>query len=160
MTVLQNTLPSEEIRKRMLELKLSGVKRLEIPMLWDNLEVIIDNATGLCSGRMDARDILFDAIEGKMQIWTVGDNPEALDGVIVTQVVDYPSAKALRYILVSGNNVDVWIDAESIINEWARGQGCILAEGSGRMGWHTKLKTKGWKSVMRLYEKDISDANS
>ena len=142
----------------MLELKLSGVKRLEIPMLWDSLEEMIDNAIGLFSGRMDARDILFDAIEGKMQIWTVGDNPEALDGVIVTQIVDYPSAKALRYILVSGNSVDVWIDAESIINEWGRSQGCNLAEGGGRHGWHAKMKNRGWTSAKRLYEKDISDA--
>jgi predicted glycosyltransferase len=73
----------------------------------------------------------------RAQIWEHGD------GCIVTELHEYPLAKAVHYWLVSGVLKDC-LALEHDINTWANEQGCTLATACGRRGWGRALEPLGW----------------
>ena len=75
--------------------------------------------------------------EDKAQWW------DWRDGMVVTEVHDYPRRKAVHYWLVGGALRDC-LALEHEINPWAIERGCSVATASGRRGWSRVLPASGW----------------
>lgn len=77
---------------------------------------------------------------------------------IVTQLCVYPKHKAVRAFLAAGKSEDI-VEMIPTVSEWARQQGCTVAEFEGRIGWERLLSRHGWKKRCVTMQLDLGDAN-
>lgn len=81
--------------------------------------------------------------EKECQLWIVRD--EVIRGVVVTEIYTYPTGlKAVNVLFVAGDWIDMWIHLWERVEDWAKANGCTVAEFRGRKGWFRKLD---WKEV-------------
>ena len=66
------------------------------------------------------------------------------DGVIVTELYDFPLLKAVSYWTISGCLPDC-LALDERISEWAIEQGCSMAMAAGRKGWGRAGAPYGWR---------------
>lgn len=89
--------------------------------------------------------------EGRYQFW-----PDA-DSVVVTEVLDYPQAKVLHFLLAAGDlpTLERMFPA---IEAWGETQGCRYAAATGRRGWERSFMTKhqGWKATHVVLSKELA----
>jgi hypothetical protein len=91
------------------------------------------------SGGLNTWDEVRDGVRsGKMQLWP------SERGCIVTEIVVYPSTKAL-HIFLAGGKLDEILQMTKSVKEWAQKQGCSFASFDGRFGWQKPLEKIGWK---------------
>lgn len=76
--------------------------------------------------------------DGKAQWWSNGD------GMIVTEIHDFPRLKAIHYWLIAGVLRDC-LALEHDINPWAIERGCTVATACGRRGWGRVAAPTGWR---------------
>ncbi len=157
MTPLPNTStrPTDEIAAKMESLRLHGVPAPDIPGLWPHVLPVMEAAEGFWQGRMDAKHVLHECMMGRMQLWVVADSIDDIEAAIVTQVCEYPTRRACRYVLASGTGLKLWEGADEVLTAWAHARGCSLMEATGRPGWKSKMKARGWTSPTVVYEKEI-----
>jgi hypothetical protein len=91
--------------------------------------------------KLDARD---------MQLWGVRIDGRTV-GAVVSEV--YGTTCALPY--VAGEHIREWLHLLSVIEEWARQNGCTRIEGNGRAGWERLLKRQGWRAVQVTVVKEL-----
>ena len=75
---------------------------------------------------------------GKCQWWDNGD------GMIVTELHDYPLLKTIHYWLIFGE-LRHCLALEHDINPWAVENGCTVATACGRRGWGRVAAPTGWR---------------
>lgn len=75
---------------------------------------------------------------GEANYWQHGD------GMIVTEINDYPLLRAVNYWLVFGE-LEACLAMQGEIDTWAREQGCTIATAMGRRGWGRAGAPSGWK---------------
>ena len=73
---------------------------------------------------------------GDAQLWALKDS------AIVTEIIDYPQRRTLRFWL-AGGNLKTLLEVEPKIRKWSILYRCEAVEIIGR---------KGWKKVMKDYE--------
>lgn len=78
----------------------------------------------------DVRDAV---LSGEAQFWP-GER-----SAVVTEVVVYPRAKAVRFWLAGGDLGELKAMEKAVV-AWAKGQGCDRAEILGRGGWERALE--------------------
>lgn len=96
---------------------------------------------------------LYDVVEqiqrGDAQLWT---QDEAL---IVTEVLQYPQRKAVRFWLATGELLDCIRLSRQIV-KWAKNEGCSLAIIEGRRGWVRALRDEeGWTEKMTVLTREL-----
>ena len=92
-----------------------------------------------CGGNThDVEDVVALVKEGKAQYWEQGD------GIIVSEIHDFPKLKAIHFWVVSGSLRDC-LALEHDVLPWAHEQGCSVATACGREGWERVLAPVGWK---------------
>jgi hypothetical protein len=90
-----------------------------------------------------------------MQLWVW--KTYAVKACIVTQIINYPQKRYCRLNIVTGVNRDDWKDSISIIEAWAKSQGCHGMESIAREGWWRVFirLLRGWKKTHIFIEKDF-----
>lgn len=89
--------------------------------------------------------------EGRMQAWTAGDS------LVVTEVLEFPKAKALNVFLAVGN-LDEVMSLQPAIEAFGREHGCKVMRMEGRKGWARVLPDYGWKADKKvIYERTLTD---
>ena len=76
--------------------------------------------------------------ERRAQLW------ERDDGVIVTEILEYPLVKTINYWLAAGS-LPACLALQADIDEFARAEGCEIATISGRRGWGRAAAADGWR---------------
>jgi hypothetical protein len=76
--------------------------------------------------------------EGKAQWWSHDD------GMIVTEIHDYPLRKIVHFWLIAGALRDC-LALEHDVLPWAIEQGCTVATACGRRGWGRVAAPTGWR---------------
>lgn len=110
----------------------------------DKLRVALDRAGSTHS----ISDVVSLVREGKAQFW------EHRSTLLVTEVIEYPQRKVLRFWLAGGDLGEV----EQIlpeIEQWARERGCTMAEALGRRGWAGRSEAHGYKPVATIFQKEL-----
>ena len=89
--------------------------------------------------------------EGRMQAWTAGDS------LVVTEVLNYPQARALNVFLAVGN-LDEVLSLLPDLEAFGREHGCEKMRMEGRKGWARVLPSHGWKeNKLVIYERTLTD---
>jgi hypothetical protein len=82
-----------------------------------------------------------EAIDKQLMQLSVAVIDNEIVAVFVTEVINYPQAKALRAVFTGGERVDEWLaDFDAYLDEGARAVGADLVEMHGRLGWLKKLR--------------------
>ena len=84
--------------------------------------------------------------EGTAQFWQRGD------GMIVTEVNEFPLFKAVRFWIVAGE-LKACLGLQPEIDAWARGEGCTVATAMGRKGWGRAAP--GWKPGLPNFFREL-----
>lgn len=95
------------------------------------------------------RDVVPLLVNQRAQCWTKGD------GIIITEVLNFPNHKAVNFWLVAGR-LDDTVALEPEIIRWARTQGCARAIGIGRKGWIPALTKIGYRAKGIAFEKGLT----
>lgn len=87
--------------------------------------------------------------EGRMQAWTRGDS------LVVTEVLEFPRAKALNVFLAAGD-LDEVLSLIPEMAEFGRQHGCGTMRMQGRRGWARVLPRLGWQEAKHvIYERAL-----
>lgn len=107
----------------------------------------IEKALAL-TGTHDLNDMLKRILAGDAQVWVKDE------AFIVTEVVDFPQKKVLRFWLATGELEDCLALARRI-ETWGKKQGCELAMLYGRRGWTKPLRAEGWTEKIAVLTKEL-----
>lgn len=113
---------------------------------WDRCSAWLEAALYYSNGTHTIDDVLETVQRGDAQFWHYPD------AAVVTELMDYPQKRVLRYWL-AGGNLKTLLKAESSIRYWSQLWGCVGIEIIGRKGWHRVLK--GFKQTGIILAKDM-----
>jgi hypothetical protein len=88
--------------------------------------------------------------ENKARYWEDGD------GMIITELHDFPRLRAIHYWLIFGE-LKQCLGLEDQINTWARDEGCTVATACGRKGWGRVAAPTGWRPFHPNFWKPLVD---
>jgi hypothetical protein len=94
-------------------------------------------------------DVIDLAHRHRAQIWE-GDG-----ALVVTELLEYPLCKTLRYWLIAGT-LEGAFALQPRIEAWGRDEGATRADAIGRRGWERTPRQDGWKHVAGYWRKDLT----
>lgn len=121
----------------------------KVRAIWPRILPMVE-AAYLAVDEFAPPDLLDWLVAGKGLLWIA-----VLDGSVVaaltTSLVKKPSGLACRMVSCGGSDMDRWLDRESQIVEYARGEGCVKVTAEGRLGWSRILP--GYEATRVFLEK-------
>ena len=113
---------------------------------WNRCSAWLEAALYYSNGTHTIDDVLETVQRGDAQFWHYPD------AAVVTEIMDYPQKRVLRYWL-AGGNLKPLLKVEPSIRHWSQLWGCVGIEIIGRKGWHKVLK--GFKQTGIILAKDM-----
>ena len=113
---------------------------------WDRCSAWLEAALYYSNGTHTIDDVLETVQRGDAQFWHYPD------AAVVTEIMDYPQKRVLRYWL-AGGNLKTLLKVEPSIRHWSQLWGCVGIEIIGRKGWLRVLK--GFKQTGIILAKDM-----
>lgn len=101
------------------------------------------------TGTHTVPDLIALAKDRRAQVW------EGDDALIVTEIIDWPLRRALRFFAVAGSMEGVRA-LRPTVEEWGREQGCTAAETVARRGWERERDHCGWLRRGGYWVKDLT----
>lgn len=115
---------------------------------WERCKGYVRDALGYAGGSHTVGDVLQAVMSGKAQFFPLKKS------AIITEIVDYPQ-KTMCRIWLAGGKLEELMEAEKMVTQWAKEQGCDGMEIVGRKGWSRTLSDYRESSV--VLTKDFSD---
>lgn len=132
-----------------------GIPDVRVHRFWGVVRGEVERALAYSHGEFTIDDVLERLVGAKMQLWMVLDD-DAYVGVVITEIVNYPQVRAVRFLALAGKRLDDWMEqAEKHIVGLAREWGCRVSEGYGRIGWLRKTKPLGYTFGHVMVRKEI-----
>ena len=128
----------------------------DIPRLWDQVKPLVDKALKHTAGEINSNDLLKVLLARKNQLW-VGVDETGVLAAGITEINTYPQKRVLRIVTWatrSGNDQELWNEALSNVEHFARENECNLMEAYARKGLAKKLN---WKSELVIITKNLED---
>lgn len=110
----------------------------------------VDRILEMAGGFYTFEDIVQSVRDGKMQSFTCNDS------WAVVQTIDYPRKRVVDIVFVVGHLEDM-DTLESEVIGWARDIGAVMLTTGARNGWQDRAKIRGWRTVSKIYMKDLTD---
>lgn len=138
------------------------LKPEEVLQHWHNLSPHIDTALEHSAGELTTFDVARDSLNGSCHVWvTFSDN--LMVSVLVTRFLNYQRTKMLQIMTCGGSidDWDAWTEQHSVIEDFAKLNGCSHIEIWGRKGWGRRLqhlKSKAghpYKPLYHVYSMEI-----
>ena len=115
----------------------------------DELKRRLNRALKVAGHTHTPQDVAHAVSEGRMQAWVNGES------LVVTEVLEFPRAKALNVFLAVGDLNEV-MSMQPSIEEYGRQNGCVAMRMEGRRGWSRVLPQYGWKQDTKvIYERAL-----
>ena len=105
----------------------------------------INDALEYAHNSHSAEDVFAMCQAGDAQFWPFADS------VIITEIVNYPKRRVLRFWL-AGGNLNTLLKAEPDIVNWSKQYDCKGVEINGRKGWERVLKSYKPSSITLVKE--------
>lgn len=128
----------------------TGIPSAKVPEIWPFAEELVSSAVER-SGELSAQDILDALLSRNMQLWAAFDN--GLKAIAVTEIQVLPRKKLGSILICTGEGRKEWEYALSIIEDWARSEGCTGMKLLARPGWERVLKD--YRKTHVLLEKEL-----
>jgi len=122
----------------------------ELPDWWEEAVPALESMAKASNGRQSVQTLADGIIDGRLQLWTH-------EGAFaVTAINDWPTGIATLEVLgCVGKSREKWLSELDAMEEWAREQGCVMAETTSRPGWTRALKPLGWNNTHVFLEKAL-----
>jgi hypothetical protein len=108
----------------------------------------LTEALALAGGTHTLADVVAQLDAGTAQFWADGDS------CLVTEVVDAPRKRVLRFWLAAGE-LEPCLALSRKALEWGREQGCEIATFTGRRGWERVLGAEGWSPALTVMQREV-----
>ena len=141
----------------MTELTFTGVPAAEIEALWPSVATHFEGVAARSGGRFVAEDWRRSFLDRSRQLW-VAQECNAFRMALATEVRQYPQRQVAALVACSGSGRADWVDFLSLVEAWARAQGCAAIEALGRPGWKRVLAPHGYAATHVILEKELDDA--
>lgn len=115
-------------------------------------------------GRYKSEDVIWYIREGHMQLWLAFED-DSLDGFILTQLIEYPQKKSLRFLCLMGVGVEGWLSFMKTIKDWlpfvkqiedwSVEKGCSLSQIECPAAWQLYLRDIGYSRGHVLLDKEL-----
>ena len=132
----------------------------DLSYFWDSVLRILEKGEEYWGRYYESKDIYLEVFSRTMDLLLVGteDTPY---GVILTQVVQYPKVKILRFVYSgsedSEHRIDEGLTVHYYIICWAKEtHGVQWSEAFGRKGWERVLKSSGYEFAGVTMRKDLT----
>ena len=145
---------AEEVLKE-LNTSIGGVPPGYIMTVWDRVEPLLKRVVKPETGYA-MEHVLNELQMAKLQLWVIED----FLAVVVTCIQERPLHRVLWVQFMAGDRMDEWLDDWiTVQEEYARHNGCIAVEFSGRAGWHKKIhrqnQHRAYKPVLTTFRKEL-----
>jgi len=97
------------------------------------------------------RDLLF---KGELQLWVCAIEMQIF-GWAITAVVHYAEMKRLRFLLLGGNNINLWLKHIDAVEQWAAKMDIAEVEAWVRPGLRKKMESFGYAKAYEMVTKCI-----
>ena len=119
----------------------------------------IDKALKYSGNHFNVEDIYDSLTKGEMQLWILWNvnKKQNFQGCGVTKILQRTNSKALNVFIVTGRNRKQWQDKMTVVEDYAKQQGCTHIETYARPGWSKLLKNQNYKITHYILEKKLEE---
>jgi len=137
---------------------ISAVEYDLIPNVFPKVLGYITKAAEIAGGRFDAASIFRGLMEKEYSLWVVVDEEsDEFVAAMTTRITDYPTGRGMAIDWIGGKRMSEWLDEfSSVMDQYAKDNGCKFIEGMGRHGWIRELKKYGYYDIP-CFRKDLTD---
>lgn len=97
-------------------------------------------------------DLLILCLKGDFVIWLINLDEKPC-GVILSELITYPSAKVCNAPWIGGERLNEWLpEAQKRVETWGKRAGATYLMGGGRKGW---IRAAGMKEMGVILTKEI-----
>lgn len=130
------------------------VAKENIPLAWSWLEDAMAEVIEERGEELTTQYIKEELLIGELQLWICCISEQIL-GWAITSVVTYPNVKRLRFLLLGGFGMDMWLKQIDVVEQWAAKMGIKEAEAWVRPGLRKKLEPYGYGKAYEVVTKSI-----
>lgn len=125
--------------------------------LWPRIFPHLSRAAEYTFGRYEPEDIIDFVLSGEAHLWVVLDEDDIV-GVTITRFWQYPRKKCLDLVFLSGDDGFSWKDDMlTMLQHWARDNGCDAIEASGRLGLARAFRDDGYRVLWQVFELPVAE---
>lgn len=138
-------------------IKISAVPPDMVDDYWGLALPLLSKAFEYSSHKIEPEDVYEDLMRGNQSLWVAYEGSAInLVGAFTIRIKLYPAGAALTGEHLGGERLDEWADELfEIMESYARDLKINNLELIGRRGWEKILKSRGWKSNLVIFEKEI-----
>lgn len=114
------------------------VPRANVDQVWPTVANLVDEAYKFADEIMP-HDMLDQLRSGHRQLWIVW-NGEAIVAAVMTRIIQLRSCRAVQITAAGGSELEAWKDLITLIEDFARAEGCRKVTIEGRPGWERLFK--------------------
>lgn len=142
----------------MSEYVVTGVPAILVPLLWDRVQPLLQDAIDESNGETDISITYNELIEGECTLVVIYKDKEIF-GAANLRKRDFDTGKSAMFVtLLGGTNMQDWIDdAHCVAKLIAKSTGCREIYCVGRNGWEKVLKSIGYKRAYTLLSFSIEE---
>lgn len=90
---------------------------------------------------------------GERRLWLVYTPQSEVVASVITSIAVYPLSKVCLIFAIGGDDMGEWLHfLPTVVEPWAKAQGCTHMELKGRSGWE---KVLGWKKHAVVLRKEL-----
>lgn len=115
----------------------------EIGTVWNAVAPLLAKAVEYDDGRRSLDGIL-NGVLTRDQLWVVCDGPEII-GAVITSLLQYEKQRALKVEWLAGHRFSEWAHLISVLENFAKANGCYGVEIAGRPGLARVYKGFGFE---------------
>lgn len=127
------------------------VPRANVDQVWPGVANMIDEAYKFADEIMP-HDMLDQLRSGHRQLWVVW-NGEAVVAAVMTRIIQLRSCRAVQVTAAGGSELGAWKDLITLIEDYARAEGCRKVTIEGRPGWERTFKN--YRRVRVVIEREV-----
>lgn len=135
-------------------MNLTLVAKENMHLVWMGMREAIEENIEQYGRELSLADIKECLEKGEMQLWLCAINTEVF-GWAITSIVNYTEIKRLRFLLLGGNNMSLWLKHIDGIEQWAAKMGIRETEAWVRPGLRKKLEPLGYEKAYEMVTKSI-----
>ena len=131
--------------------KFTGIPADTVDEWWPRVSGLIDNIAERSGGRFWTEDYREAFKDRSRQLWAAVKGDQVVM-VLITEIRAYPRLKTAALIACAGDRRGDWLHYLTVVEAWAKAQGCEAVEAEARPGWERIL---GWRKTHVILEKEL-----
>lgn len=138
-------------------IKISLVPPDYFPEYWEPAYKLLSKAFKHAPVQISEESIKDQCLRGDQTLWIIYDTtPINIIAAVTVRIKQYDGGVSICSEHLGGERADEWIDLlEETMKGYGKLYGASVVEVVGRKGWWHHLKSRGWKSEMVMYHKEI-----